>query len=182
MDRFPGSGFAGYLAKLSGRFSPNWRQTTGGVLRSAGGGVLPARVEEAGPRPHERRLFGHGRRHGGALLRGALRHLPRDPLPGGGIPLAPGSLEGTRVRGWVASAPLLAWFGWCLAAYGVHGTLSAAAKATKAAPVRATTAQLAPAKLRNRRSSEHSPDRGGPCSLKIARQKCATRLAPLFLR
>src|ERR1035437_5888904 len=100
MDRFPGSGFAGYLAKLSWRFSPNWRQTTGGVLRSAGGGVLPARVEEAGPRPHERRLFGHGRRHGGALLRGPLPHLPRDPLPGGGIPLAPGSLEGTRVRGW----------------------------------------------------------------------------------
>jgi hypothetical protein len=29
MDRFPGSGFAGHLAKLSGRFSPNWRQTTG---------------------------------------------------------------------------------------------------------------------------------------------------------
>jgi len=34
----------------------------------------------------------------------------------------------------------------------------------------------------HRRSREPSPDRGGPCSLKIERQKCATRLAPLFLR
>ena len=182
MDRFPGSGFAGHLAKLSWRFSPNWRQTTGGVLRSAGGGVLPARVEEAGPRPHERRLFGHAG--------GMVAHYSAAPYA---IFLAIHYLVAvfpSRRDRWkelasvtgVASAPLLAWFGWCLAAYGVHGTLAAAAKATKAAPVRATTAQLAPAKLQHRRSSELSPDRGGPCSLKIARQKCATRLAPLFLK
>jgi len=42
----------------------------------------------------------------------------------------------------VASAPLLAWFGWRLAAYGVHGALAAAAKATKAAPAESHSAGL----------------------------------------
>src|SRR5437016_12704404 len=51
-----------------------------------------------------------------------------------------------------------------------------------AAPVRAATARLAPVKLQNQRSSEPSPDLGGACSLKIECKKCATRLAPLFLR
>lgn len=36
------------------------------------------------------------------------------------------SLAGT------ASAPLLAWFGWCFAAYGMHGTLTAAANTSVA--------------------------------------------------
>src|SRR5437879_13158523 len=49
-----------------------------------------------------------------------------------------------------------------------------------AAPVRAATARPAPVKLQNQRSSEHSPDRGGACSLKTECKKCATRLAPLF--
>src|ERR1035437_7134421 len=56
----------------------------------------------------------------------------------------------------------------------------AAPQPMMAAPVRAATARLAPVKLQNQRSSEPSPDRGRPCSLKIERQKCATRLAPLF--
>jgi hypothetical protein len=99
-------------------------------------------VEEAGPRPHERRLFGHAG--------GMVAHYSAAPYAiflaihylVAVFPSRRGRWKELASVAGVASAPLLAWFGWRLAAYGVHGALAAAAKATKAAPAESHSAGL----------------------------------------